>query len=76
MMVLLPLEPMVNENGVLEVALDEAGERNTGVVRIEEDGEVYINEDSEVGADSEDDSNSMSTEEMNNSDMDMEDMQK
>lgn len=67
-------EPMVNENGVLEVALDEAGERNIGVVRIEEDGEVYINEDSKVGADSEYDD--MSTEEMNNSDMDMEDMQK
>jgi hypothetical protein len=65
-------EPMINEDGVLEVALDKAGERNVGVVRIEEDGEVYINEDSEVGADSEDDD--MSTEEMNNSDMDMEEM--
>jgi hypothetical protein len=65
-------EPMVNENGVLEVALDEAGERNIGVVRIEEDGEVYINEDSEVGVDSEDDS--MSTQEMENIDSDMEDI--
>ena len=38
-------EPMVNEDGVLEVALDEAGERNIGVVRIEEDGGVYIDEE-------------------------------
>ena len=38
-------EPMINDDGVLEVALDEASERNLGVVRIEEDGGVYINED-------------------------------
>jgi hypothetical protein len=60
-------EPMINDDGVLEVALDEAGERNLGVVRIEEDGSVYINQDSEAGMDSESD---MSPEEM-----DMEDMQ-
>lgn len=36
-------EPMVNDDGVLEVALDEAGERNLGVLRIEEDGSVYVN---------------------------------
>ena len=41
-------EPMINEDGVLEVALDEAGERNIGVIRIEEDGGVYINEDTDV----------------------------
>jgi hypothetical protein len=38
-------EPMVNEDGILEVALDEAGERNIGVIRIEEDGGVYINKE-------------------------------
>lgn len=54
-------EPMINDDGVLEVALDEAGERNLGVVRIEEDGGVYINQDSEAGMDSESD---MSTEEV------------
>ncbi len=69
-------EPMVNEDGVLEVALDEAGERNIGVVRIEEDGEVYINEDSEVGVDSEDDSMSNDDMEMMDSEMEMDDMQK
>ena len=53
-------EPMINEDGVLEVALDEAGERNLGVVRIEEDGGVYINEE---------DSDSMSD------DMDMDEME-
>ena len=47
-------EPMINEEGVLEVSLDEAGERNLGVVRIEEDGGVYISqEDSEASMDSE-----------------------
>lgn len=35
-------EPMINEEGMLEVTLDEAGERNIGVVRIEEDGGVYL----------------------------------
>ncbi|HEY9771594.1 MAG TPA: hypothetical protein V6C71_24385 [Coleofasciculaceae cyanobacterium] len=52
-------EPMVNEDGVLEVALDEAGERNIGVVRIEED-------------------DSMSTQQMENmdSEMEMDNMQK
>ena len=33
---------MINEEGMLEVTLDEAGERNIGVVRIEEDGGVYL----------------------------------
>lgn len=37
-------EPMINKDGVLEVVLNEATERNLGVVRIEEDGGVYINE--------------------------------
>lgn len=46
-------EPMVNDDGVLEVALDEASERNLGVVRIEEDGGVYIDEETEAGMDSE-----------------------
>lgn len=47
-------EPMINEDGVLEVALDEAGERNLGVVRIEEDDGVYISEEeSDFGAESE-----------------------
>ena len=41
-------EPMINEEGVLEVSLDEASERNLGVIRIEEDGGVYINEDTDV----------------------------
>ena len=36
-------EPMINEDGVLEVALDEATERNLTVLRIEEDGSVYVN---------------------------------
>lgn len=36
--------PEVNEEGMLELALDEYPERNVGVVRIEEDGSVYINE--------------------------------
>lgn len=36
-------EPTINEDGVLEIALDEAGERNLGVVRIEDDGSVYVN---------------------------------
>ncbi len=38
-------EPMVNEDGILEVTLDEASERNLGVIRIEEDGGVYINQE-------------------------------
>ena len=51
-------EPMINEDGVLEVALDEAGERNLGVIRIEEDGGVYINrEGDDFGMESEMDSN-------------------
>ena len=51
-------EPTINEDGVLEVILDEAIERNLGVVRIEEDGGVYINEeDSDVSLDSEVESN-------------------
>ena len=41
-------EPTINDNGILEVALDEAGERNLGVVRIEQDGGVYINKDTEA----------------------------
>ena len=44
-------EPMVNQDGVLEISLDEASERNVGVVRIEEDGGVYIDENSETDAD-------------------------
>ncbi len=36
---------MINEDGILEVAFDEATERNLDVVRIEEDGGVYINEE-------------------------------
>ena len=71
-------EPMINEDGVLEVTLDEAGERNLGVVRIEEDGGVYINEDSDVGLNSKSDSVSeeMDMDEMNkdsisDKDMDM-----
>ena len=35
--------PEVNEEGMLELSLDEYPERNVGVVRIEEDGSVYIN---------------------------------
>lgn len=57
-------EPMINDNGVLEVSMDETTERNLAVVRIEEDGGVYINGDSGVGMDSETDS--MSTDEMQN----------
>ncbi|WP_052055289.1 hypothetical protein [Myxosarcina sp. GI1] len=34
--------PEVNQEGMLELTLDEASERNIGVVRIEEDGSVYI----------------------------------
>ena len=60
-------EPMVNDEGVLEVTLDEAGERNIGVVRIEEDGGVYVNRDTDVSEDSEE---SMSTEEMDMMDED------
>ena len=41
-------KPMINQDGVLEVALDEAGERNISVIRIEEDGGVYIDEDTNV----------------------------
>ena len=37
-------EPTINEDGVLEVVLNEADERNLGVVRIEEDGSVYLDE--------------------------------
>ena len=60
-------EPMINDEGILEVSLDEAGERNLGVVRIEEDGGVYISqEDSEAGMDSEMDS-------MSEENMDMDD---
>lgn len=59
-------EPIINDNGVLEVTLDEARERNIGVVRIEEDGGVYINEDSEALMDSDAE---MSDEEMNMDDM-------
>ena len=50
-------QPSVNEEGVLELTLDEAGERNLGVVRIESDGGVYINEDSDVSVDSQTESN-------------------
>lgn len=47
-------EPMVNEDGILEVTMDETDERNLAVVRIEEDGGVYISkEGSDVGMDSE-----------------------
>lgn len=53
-------EPTINDDGVLEVALDETDERNLAVVRIEEDGGVYINPSPEA-VDSESD---MSTEEM------------
>ncbi len=35
--------PEVNQEGMLELTLDEDPERNIGVVRIEEDGSVYIN---------------------------------
>ncbi len=35
--------PEVNEEGMLELSLDEYPERNIGVIRIEEDGSVYIN---------------------------------
>lgn len=35
--------PEVNEEGMLELTLDEYPERNIGVIRIEEDGSVYIN---------------------------------
>ena len=50
-------EPSVNEDGVLEVTLDEAGERNLGIVRIESDGGVYLNQDSDVSVDSQTESN-------------------
>ena len=50
-------EPTINEDGVLEVTLDEASDRNIGVVRIEKDGGVYIDEDSDVGMNSETESN-------------------
>ena len=36
-------EPTINEDGVLEVSLDEADERNLSVLRIEKDGSVYVN---------------------------------
>ena len=50
-------EPAINDDGVLEVTIDEAGERNLGVVRIESDGGVYINEDSDVSVDFQTESN-------------------
>ena len=60
-------EPMINDDGVLEVALNETDERNLTVVRIEEDGGVYLNEDTEASVDSENDS-------MSNEGIDMENM--
>ena len=67
-------EPMINDEGVLEIALDETDERNLTVIRIEEDGGVYLNEDTEAGVNSEDDS--MSDEGMDLENMEnMDDMQ-
>ena len=43
-------ESMVNEDGVLEITLDEADERNVGVVKIKENGSVYINPDNSANA--------------------------
>ena len=61
-------EPMINDDGVLEVALNETDERNLTVIRIEEDGGVYLNEDTEASVDSENDS-------MSNEGIDMENME-
>ena len=65
-------EPMINDDGVLEVTLDEASDRNLGVVRIEEDGGVYVSQEDESGMNSEPDSMSedmnMSSDEVENED--------
>ena len=62
-------EPTINEDGVLEVSLDEAGERNLGVVRIEEDGGVYLSEEDSMSEDT--DMDEMSKESVSDKDMDM-----